>query len=105
MAQDPNSYHRPEKPPVIPRHLTSSDLADISQVLEQVLQKTGLTPHPPIDLEGERKLGLKTLVQQARRAANLLLRAKFDGEHPLTGNRQASVLLQVVEAVEKEWRL
>lgn len=105
MSSDPNSYHRPEKPPVIPRHLTSSDLADISQVLEQVLQKTGLTPHPPIDLEGERKLGLQTLTQQARRAANMLLRAKFDGEHTLTGNRQASALLQVVEEIEKEFKL
>lgn len=94
---DPN--HRPDKPPVIPRHLTSSDLADISQVLEQVLQKTGLTPHPPVDLEVQRKLGLQTLVQQARRLVAAVLRMP----DPPSGS--INNLVQTIEQVEKEWRL
>ena len=53
--------------PIIPRHLTSSDLQDIAKVLMKVLQDSGVTPSPPMDLEGQHRLGLQTLMQQARR--------------------------------------
>lgn len=87
--------------------LTPQDLANIRQALEQALQRSGVTPSPPIDLPEQRRLGLRTLCQVARRAAAILVRVKEerDGKPCYPYVTASADLNNVVEEIEKEWRL
>ena len=89
------------------RTLTKADLEDVDRLFHQVLERTGLLPHPPIDLEGQRRLGLQTLLQEARRCAVVLSRVvvEVEGKPTYPHGRAAAQLTMVAEGVEKEWRL
>lgn len=97
----------PQSQPTRSAHaLTPEDFAAIKSIVELVLSTWGVIDHEPQSLDEQRRLALKTLVEQSRLALGQLLKwPATDAEETVRTLRVATNLEATLAAFEKEFKL